>query len=206
MVSTENNEPNTKNEPDSTKEDVLLELKKMSSTAVNIDTVEESEETFMFDYEAIPSEVRKLIDKYGDLGKAEIKELMVKHKHGESDEEEEEDEEEEMVDEADIITGNHIITEKGRRHIAIVTTTRSDNIKFTKLVPVVMEGSNEGPFVDLHVSLFNEDNNDDINIEEFQDTIHSIDQHLERFQSFKRNADVSLFLFYIVFSFLIPRI
>ncbi|KAG2208336.1 hypothetical protein INT47_006192 [Mucor saturninus] len=198
LQSAENNEPIAKNEPEPAveEEDVLLELKKNSSPAVNINTLQEAEETFLFDYESIPSEVQKLIDKYGDLGKAEIKELTVKHKHGESDddndeeEEEEEEEGEETVDEIDIITGNHTATEKGRRHIAIVTTARSDNIEFTKLVPVVMEGSaHEGPFVDLHVSLFGEENSDDVNAEEFQDTIQSIEQNLERFQSFKRNAD-----------------
>ncbi|KAI7893580.1 uncharacterized protein EV154DRAFT_600847 [Mucor mucedo] len=200
LQSAENNEPIAKNEPEPAveEEDVLLELKKNSSPAVNIDTLQEAEETFLFDYESIPSEVQKLIDKYGDLGKAEIKELTVKHKHGESDDDDDDDEEEEgeeeegeeTVDEIDIITGNHTATEKGRRHIAIVTTARSDNIEFTKLVPVVMEGSaHEGPFVDLHVSLFGEENSDDVNAEEFQDTIQSIEQNLERFQSFKRNAD-----------------
>lgn len=79
--------------------------------------------------------------------------------------------------------------------VAVVTTTRSDNIEFTKLIQVSMEGpSNDGPLLDLHVSLFGENNpgfNNDINQEEFHDTIQSIEQNIERFQSFKTNSEVS---------------
>lgn len=212
VVSAENDDENMEQEG----KDVLLELKKNSSSAVNnIDVLsnhsgsQEKVETFMFDNDSIPSEVQKLIDVYEGKGKAEIKEVIVKYKHLNKDDEDikeededDDDEEEEMVDYSDLITNNYMSqTQKIRREIAVVTTTRSDNIEFTKLIPVSMEGSaNDGPLMDLHVSLFGENNidNNTSNHEEFQDTILSIEQNLERFQSFKKNADVSfLFLLFV---------
>lgn len=212
VVSAENDDENMEQED----KDVLLELKKNSSSAVNnIDVLsnhsglQEKVETFMFDNDSIPSEVQKLIDVYEGKGKAEIKEVIVKYKHLNKDDEDmkdededDDDEEEEMVDYSDLITNNYTSqTQKIRREIAVVTTSRSDNIEFTKLIPVSMEGSaNDGPLMDLHVSLFGENNIDSntSNHEEFQDTILSIEQNLERFQSFKKNADVSfLFLLFV---------
>jgi hypothetical protein len=178
--------------------------------------------TFMFDYYSLPAEVKLLIDAYEKKGKAERKKMIVKYKKQatsdtkekekiEEEEEEEEDEEEEdeeeedgskrnTVDYRDLITGNYIddrsTSQKDTRYIAIVTTSRSDNIEFTKLIQIAMESSSDNePLLDLHVSLFgnpNDESDNNIHQEEFQDVIMSIEKNIERFQGFRNEASVNI--------------
>lgn len=81
----------------------------------------------MFDYYSLPVEVKSLIDSYEHKGKAERKELIVKHKKYTSDEDDDDDlmkeeddedeDEEETVDYSDLITGNCTSSQKDRRDI-----------------------------------------------------------------------------------------
>ncbi|KAI9249616.1 hypothetical protein EDC94DRAFT_326485 [Helicostylum pulchrum] len=110
------------------------------------------------------------------------------------------EEEEDIIYYKDLITGNAIegpsSSYRDTRDVAIVTVTKSDNIEFTKLIQVAMEGhSDNGPLLDLHVSLFGDtafeiDNR--THQEEFQDTIRSIEMSLSRLESFKTESQVFL--------------
>ncbi|KAI8059835.1 hypothetical protein BDF21DRAFT_324793, partial [Thamnidium elegans] len=112
-----------------------------------------------------------------------------------------EEEEEDTIYYKDLITGNVIegppSCHRDTRDVAIVTVTKSDNIEFTKLIQVAIEGpSDTGPLLDLHVSLFGdtafEVDNNNAHQEEFQDTIQSIEKSLSRLDSFKTESQVFL--------------
>lgn len=114
----------------------------------------------------------------------------------EDDEEEEGDTRYETVDYRDLITGNYADRKKkGLRDIAVVTTSRSDNIEFTKLIQIAMGPSsssdNNEPLLDLHVSLFGDndiDSDTNIHQDEFQDAILSIEKSLEKFTEFREQS------------------
>jgi hypothetical protein len=84
--------------------------------------------------------------------------------------------------------------QKDTRYIAIVTTSRSDNLEFTKLIQIAMASSSDNePLLDLHVSLFgnpDEESDNNIHQEEFQHVILSIEKNLEKFQEFRNESSV----------------
>lgn len=116
--------------------------------------------TLLFDYFSMPKEIKELLDIYEHKGKAERKKMTVKYKRkpqyhddtsssvhfsfydnssddDEDDEEEEDDDTNTTVAFRDLIIGGHDkINYKSNpvRDIAILTTTISDNIEFTKLI------------------------------------------------------------------------
>ncbi|CAO3653245.1 unnamed protein product [Mucor hiemalis] len=180
--------------------------------------------TFMFDYYSLPVEIKSLIDVYEHKGKAERKKMIVKYRKKseeekeeenedqqsddedsdvDNEEEEEDDEEEEgeedtrneIVDYRDLITGNYTDRkQKGLRDIALVTTSKSDNIEFTKLIQIAVgpsSSSNNEPLLDLHVSLFGDnelDSETNVHQDEFQDAILSIEKSLEKFTEFREQS------------------
>jgi hypothetical protein len=114
----------------------------------------------------------------------------------EDEDEEEEETKENTVDYKNLITGNSSsgskqspLQQKDIRDIAIVTTDKSDNVEFTKLIQVAstMESDENGPLLDLHVSLFGVQHQYQQE-EELQDTIQSIERNIARFQSFKKES------------------
>ncbi|KAI9330805.1 hypothetical protein BD770DRAFT_44454 [Pilaira anomala] len=121
-----------------------------------------------------------------------------------SDEEEDDSNkqiEENVVDYKDLIIGNAFDeignSQRDTRSIAIVTVTRPDNIEFTKLIQVATEEpSDNGPLLDLHVSLFgadmHQDNNNNTHQEEFEEMIQSIEKSLERLECFKTESEAFL--------------
>jgi hypothetical protein len=141
----------------------------------------------MFDYFSLPKEIKELLDIYEHKGKVERKKMSVKYKrkaqyHDDNsssaqlsvyeedddydediDEEDEEDEDDDpnIISYRDLIIGGHEkvnYRSNPTRDIAILTTTISDNIEFTKLVQ--LDTSEQGPLLDLHVSMFTDDKND----------------------------------------------
>ncbi|CEP12177.1 hypothetical protein [Parasitella parasitica] len=78
------------------------------------------------------------------------------------------------------------------RDIAILTTTRLDNIEFIKLIQLPSEEPlDQGPLLDLHVSLFGDPNNDADMIaeaEEFDTMLHDIESKLVLLDGFKKES------------------
>lgn len=123
----------------------------------------------------------------------------------EDDEDEDEDEDEDGSSNSknniyyrDLIIGEYEkINYKNNpvRDIAILTTTISDNIEFIKLIQLSSEGSlDQGPLLDLHVSMFDDQNNDsevDNDPEEFDNILQNIQSRLVILDAFKKESNVS---------------
>lgn len=81
------------------------------------------------------------------------------------------------------------------RDIAILTTTISDNIEFIKLIQLSSEAPpDQGPLLDLHVSMFGNQNNDseiDNGPEEFDNILQNIQSRLVILDAFKKESNVS---------------
>lgn len=80
------------------------------------------------------------------------------------------------------------------RDIAILSTTLSDNIEFIKLIQLSSEDPpDQGPLLDLHVSMFGDQNSDvDINneAEEFDTILQNIQNRLVILDAFKKESNV----------------
>ncbi|KAI8638538.1 hypothetical protein BD408DRAFT_422840 [Parasitella parasitica] len=124
------------------------------------------------------------------------------------EQDEDEDEDEEDDDDAEdennrknIIYYRDLIVGEGEkidyrsnpvRDIAVLTTTRSDNIEFIKLIQLSSEEpSDQGPLLDLHVSVFGDPNNDADRInelEEFDTMLQDIESKLVVLDDFKKES------------------
>ncbi|KAI7899150.1 uncharacterized protein BX663DRAFT_518705 [Cokeromyces recurvatus] len=177
---------------------------------------EEEEEVFMFDFFSLPSELKNLVDIYDKKGKMERKRMKVNFK-----EQTNYDNEEgvippiETVDYQDFIGGDEEIDFESNpiRDIAIIRTTRSDNVEFTKLIQLTSNDLlDNGPLLDLRVSLFgnitkssqnnkidthviNEDtiiteaNEFDIDEqEEFNEVLRNVENRLDHLEIFKKDS------------------
>ena len=80
------------------------------------------------------------------------------------------------------------------RDIAVLSTTLSDNIEFIKLIQLPSEDPpDQGPLLDLHVSMFGDQNSDvDINneAEELDTILQNIQSRLVILDSFKKESNV----------------
>lgn len=112
----------------------------------------EEVKTYMFDYKSLPDEVQQILDVYEREGKLEITKMTVKYSKGQysdsssiSTDEDDDDDDDEDDDEKDpntvsyhdlIIGSNEKVNYKTNpvRDIAVLTTTTSDNVDFTKLI------------------------------------------------------------------------
>lgn len=167
-------------------------------------------------------ERKKMVVRYKKLSAVKDRVVEEQAEVDDSEEDDEEDEEEDQEDEEDeeleeettqdtmdykdLITGlsappSNTQQQKDVREIAIVTTNKSDNIEFTKLIqlmasPTTKEDNNyDGPLLDLHVSLFGDqttttDNSNNLITEKLQDTIQSIDKNLEMYQQYKEESKI----------------
>lgn len=75
------------------------------------------------------------------------------------------------------------------RMIAILTTTQSDNMEFTKLIQLARNEDQDGPLLDLRVCLFTDDDNTEEN--GFESMLQTVNQKLGSLESFKKESFVS---------------
>ncbi|KAI8981407.1 hypothetical protein BDB01DRAFT_793975 [Pilobolus umbonatus] len=178
---------------------VNIETADPSSNRVISDPIEEQVKLFRFDYKSLPKEVKSLVDEYDRKGKVKrrVVEVIDREEDMEDDDlldddEDEDDEDNQLLDDHAVhyrsvikgITNDYRERGDEMKELAIVSTTRSDNLEFTKLVQVPTNDDTEnGHLLDLHVSLFGVDNTDHTNNkhneEQFDDLLKSVEVQLQ---------------------------